>query len=153
MLRAGSKKAPVEFKVGAKWEKLEYQEERLMHQPATMLRAGACEYELEYTIEEKHRKAYFERRDTFLEGLLPNTEPTQRAFQKMPGDSCVFRGRYLEFETQGSGAFGWITQGVDTKTGDPIAIKELRIDSHRSRVEIMAEVKMGRRFLVSRNLV
>lgn len=153
MLRAGSKKAPVEFKVGATWERLEYREEHLMHQPATMLRAGACEYELEYTVEEKHRKAYFEQRDSFLEGLLPNNEPIQLAFRKMPGDSCVLRGRYLEFETQGSGAFGWITQGVDIKTGNPIAIKELRINSRRSRFEIMAEVEMGRRFLVSQILV
>ena len=38
---------------------------------------------------------------------------------------------------------------MDTKTGDPIAIKELRINNHRSRVEVMAKVNMGRRFLVS----
>ena len=67
----------------------------------------------------------------------------------MPGDSCVSRGRYLEFETRGFGTFGWITEGLDTKTGDPIAITELRIDSGRSRDEVMAEVKIGIRFPVS----
>ncbi len=153
MLRAGSQKTPIEFKVGGKWEKLEYQEQQLMHQPATMLRAGACEYELEYTVEKEHRMAYFDRRNNFLRKISSGKEPVQLVFQKMPGDSYVLRGRYLEFETQGSGAFGWITQGVDTKTGNPIAIKELRIDGHRSRVETMAEVEMGKRLLVSQILI
>ena len=38
---------------------------------------------------------------------------------------------------------------MDIKTEDPIAIKELRINSRRSSLEIMPEVKMGKRFLVS----
>ena len=149
MLRGGSLKASVEFKMGSVWEKLEYKEEQLMYQPATMLRAGACEYELEYTIAEKHRDSYLRERNHFLEKISLSKHYVQVAFQKMPGDSYVQRGRYLEFGTQGSGAFGWITQGVDTKTGEPIAIKELRIDKPGSRVEVMAEVSMGRRFLVS----
>lgn len=152
MLKGGSAKVPVEFKMAGVWEKLGYEEEHLMHQPATLLRAGICEYELEYTIEEKHRDAYFNQRDTFLETISPSVGNFQRNFKKLPGDSSVRRGRYLEFGTQGSGAFGWITQGVDIKTGDPIAVKELRIKSRRNRLEVMAEVKMGRQFYVSPSL-
>lgn len=149
MLWGGSPKAPVEFKMGGIWIKLEYNKEQLMYQPATILRAGACEYELEYTIAEKHREAYFKQRDHFLEKTLSSKDYLQVAFKQMPGDSFVLRGKYLEFETKGSGASGWINQGVDTKTGDPIAIKELRINSYSRRVGVMDEVKMGRRFLVS----
>lgn len=65
----------------------------------------------------------------------------------MPGDSYVLRGQYLELETRGSGAFGWITRGLDTKTGDPVATKELRIEA-RNKSEVMAEVNMGTRFAV-----
>jgi hypothetical protein len=80
---------------------------------------------------------------------MPNKDGMQVAFRKMPGDSCILRGKYLEFGTQGSGAFGWINQGVDTKTGDSIAIKEIRINNYHTRVDVMDEVNMGKRFLVS----
>ncbi len=149
MLMGGSQKVPVEYNLNGIWEKLEYREEQLMFQSSTMLRAGLCEYELEYTIEEKHREAYFKQRDAFLQ-LMPRAEDDlQQGFQKMPGDSCTLNGRYLEYGTHGYGAFGWITQGVDTKTGDPIAIKELHIKSQGSRLEAIAEVNTGRRFVVS----
>lgn len=153
MLRGGSKKVPVEFKAGGTWEKLEYREDRLMHQPATTLRVGTCEYDLEYIVEEKHRTSYFAQRDAFLESISPNKELLPQPFQKMPGDSYVLRGRYLEFETQGSGTFGWITQGLDTKTGDLIAIKELRISNPRMSLAIKAEVKIGKCFLNKRGLL
>lgn len=149
MLRGGSPKVPVEYSKNGTWEKLEYQNERLMHQSSTMLRAGMCEYELEYTVGEEHRGAYFGQRNAFFKGTTSREHDFQKPlFQKIPGDKCVPRGRYLEFGTQASGAFGWITQGVDIETGDPIAIKELRINSRKNGLEGMAEVRMGMRFLV-----
>lgn len=149
MLRGASPKASVKYNKSGVWETLEYLDEQLMYQVSTMIRAGVCEYELEYTIEEQHREAYFRERNTFLEakGESKFPEPT---FWRLPGDDCVSRGRYLEFQTKGSGAFGWITQGIDTKTGDPIAIKEVRVKSKRDRVDVMNEVKMGNRFQVRR---
>lgn len=149
MLRAGSTKAPVEFQKGGTWEKLEYNEQRLLYLPATMLRAGLCEYELEYTIEEKHRESYFEQRDAFLRAVLPRRGGLPKSFRKLPGDRYVQRGKYIEFETQGSGAFGWISQGADTETGHPVAIKELRITTRWQRAEAVAEVGIGRRLHVS----
>ena len=127
---------------------MEYDEKHLIYEPSIRIRAGTCEYELEHTVEEKYRALHFDRRDRFLEAQLPEklelkTEPLQR----MPGDNYVLRGRYLELETRGSGAFGWITPGLDIKTGDPVAIKELRI-SARNKSEVMAEVNIGTRFTV-----
>ena len=149
ILKGGSPKAPVEIKIGTTWKVLEHGREHLLHQPFAIVRAGDCEYELEYTVEEKHRGAYFKQRDAFLKLLSPIKGEPQLEIQKIPGDSYVLRGRYLEFGTRGSGTFGWITQGVDTGTGDPVAIKELRISSRRSRLDVMAEVNVGKRFLVS----
>lgn len=40
MLRGGSR----EVKIGGLWEKLDFEKEQLIYQPATMLRAGVCEY-------------------------------------------------------------------------------------------------------------
>ena len=148
MLKAGSAKAPVEFKTGTTWNVLEDRKEQLIHQPATILRVGDCEYELEYIVKEMHRENYFRQRGAFLDPISSIKGQLQPFFQKMPGDSCVQRGTYLEFGTHGSGTFGWITQGVNIKTGDPVAIKELRISSRRSRLEATNEVNMGRRFNV-----
>ena len=149
VLSAESQKAVVEVKVGITWERLPYNEERLIHQPITTLRAGICEYDLEYAVEEKHREAYFDERNAFLETIQPSKEARARNFQKLPGDSCVLRGQYLEFGTQGFGTFGWVSQGLDIRNGDPVAIKELRLKSRRDRDEALDEVKMGKGFLVS----
>ncbi len=148
MLKGGSCKVPVEYRMGGKWVKLEYDEEHLLYETSTRIRAGKCEYELEHTVEEKYRISYFKKRLKFLEAQLPGNHQLKiRPLQRMPGDSYVLRGRYLELETRGSGAFGWITQGLDTKTGDLVAIKELRIES-RNNSEVLAEVSMGTRFTV-----
>lgn len=148
MLRGGSQKASVEFRIDGVWHKLGFQEEQLMYQRATMLRAGKCEYELEYTIEEKFRETYFRQREKFLGEVYPSQKAYTRAFKRLPGDSSVLRGRYLEFDTRGSGTFGWITEGLDTKTGNPIAIKEIRIARPKDRSNVTAEVKMGTQFVV-----
>lgn len=149
MLKGGSPKVPVEYNIGGRWGKLEFQEDQLLYQTSTALRAGSCEYEIQYSIEEKHKETYFRQRDDFLESISLDQANFQPPFRKMPGERSVLRGKYLEFNTQAFGAFGWITQGVNTKTGELVAIKELRVNSHWSRCEVMAEVKMGSRFLVS----
>ena len=149
MLRGGSPKVPVEYNKNGVWEKLVFKQEQLMYQSSTILRAGLCEYELKYTVEEKHREAYFEKRAGFLRALCPPDQDFQKPiFNILPGDKCTQRGKYLEFGTKGSGAFGWITQGIDIETGNPVAIKELRITSRNVRVQTEAEVSMGRRFMV-----
>ena len=151
MLKGGSQKVPVEYRLSGKWVKLDYDEEHLVYEPSTTIRAGMCEYELEHTVEEKYRMSYFEKRDKFLTAQLPGDDGFKtRPLQRMPGDSYVLRGQYLELETRGSGAFGWITQGLDTKTGDLVAIKELRVEA-RNKSEVMAEVSMGTRFIVCIN--
>ena len=147
VLSAETQKAVLEVKVGTTWERLTYKEERLIHQPATMLRAGVCEYELEYTVEEEHREAYFKKRDVFFEWI--SEYDRDQTFRRLPGDSGVLRGRYLEFGTQGYGTFGWISEGLDTRNGDPVAIKELRIKNQASRDEVLDEVKMGKDLCVS----
>lgn len=151
MLVGGSSKVEVEYKVHGVWESLGFQEQRLLYQSATMIRAGTCEYELEYTMAEEDRESYFQKRNIFLERLLSTSTHIRppKPLQHLPGDSCILRGRYLEFETQGFGSFGWVTHGVDIKNGDLIAIKELRINSRRSRDEAMKEVNLGRRVQVS----
>lgn len=149
MLGGGSSKVPVEFSKNGVWETLGLMKEYLMFQSSTIIRAGMCEYELQFTVEEKHRAAYFHQRDQFLEGYSSSICGFQPpVFKKLPGDICVVRGRYLEFATKGTGAYGWVTQGVDLETGNPIAIKEIRISRKYTIDEIKEELGIGRRFVV-----
>lgn len=148
MLQGGSPKVPVEYKLGDKWIKLNYGEEFLIYEALTRIRAGACEYDLEHIVDDEHRELYFVNRHEFLIG--GNLGVVITPLQRIPGDKYISRGQYLELETRGSGTFGWITQGLDTKTGDLVAIKELRIEA-RTKSEVMAEVKMGTRFTVCTN--
>ena len=95
---------PVEYRLGDKRVKLEYDEEHLIY---VRIRAGMCEYELEHTVEEMYRALYFDKRDRFLEAQLRgNLELKIEPLQRMPGDSYVLRGQDFELETRGSGAFG-----------------------------------------------
>lgn len=149
LLVAGSPKSPVKFRNGRVWESLAFQEQRLMHQPVTVLRAGSCDYELEYTVSQEHRDHFLRARDQFFQSSVDTSNLLEsRLFRYLPGDSGVLRGRFLEFETQGSGTFGWVSQGVDTFNGDPVAIKELRITDSRVRATVMEEVDFGRQFSV-----
>ena len=148
MLKGGSHKVPVMYRSGDGWVKLGYDEEHLIYKSSTMIRAGKCEYELEQTVEYKDRELYFETRDRFLEAHIPmRKEYEVLPLQRIPGDDYIRRGRYLELETQASGAFGWITRGVDTMTGGLVAIKELRI-TKRKQPEVVTEVWVGERFKV-----
>ena len=151
MLKGGSHKVPVEYRLDGKWIKLEFDEKYLVYERSTRIRAGICEYELEHTVEQKDRTLYFEERDKLLKAQLPENKGFKiRPLERMPGDNCILRGQYLELETRGSGAFGRITQGLDTRTGDLVAIKELRIEA-RNKSEVMAEANMGTRFTVCTN--
>ena len=145
MLKGGSPKVVTKYRLGDKWIHLGFGEEFLIFESLIRIRAGACEYDLEHIINDDQRELYFVARDRFLMG--GDVKMLTKPLQKMPGDKYVSRGQYLELETRGSGTFGWITQGLDTKTGDVVAIKEVRIDA-KTKAEVIAEVKIGTRFTV-----
>jgi len=105
MLR-GSPKVPVEINTNGTWKALKFEEEHLIYQSTTMIRAGTCEYALKYTIEETHREAYFDQRDGLFEAKRSGKVQPHRKFRYLPGDLCVVRGSSVEFDTAGSGSFG-----------------------------------------------
>ena len=149
MLRGGSSKATVDYRTSSGWKSLKFDERRLMNENPTTIRAGACEYDLEYIISPEHRDAFFDRRDAFLQAELSSNGHAPRPLQRLPTDRYILRGDYLEFDTRAVGAFGWITHGVNSKTGDPVAIKELRILDRGTASTAMAEVEMGKRLKAS----
>lgn len=133
MLFCGKAKRPdLETHINGNWEPLAPGQGRLMFQRCTMLRAGRCEFELQYTINEDGREAFLAQRNLFIQNrLVPKTD-VHDSFAYIPGDDITIRGRYLHLRTQGRGTFGWISQGVDTRSGHLIAIKEVRLENRRS---------------------
>ena len=148
MLVGGSSKVPVKYKVNGVWERLDFRQQWVLYRHSTSIRAGNCEYELEYTIENKFRDAYIENRRGFLASISPDSG-RKVLLNELPGDHWIPRGAYVELSRQGSGTFGWITQGVNVKTGDPVAIKEVRVNGRAARQQVLVEIEIGRSFVVS----
>ena len=152
MLQCGdAKNIVLDSHVNGAWEPLATGQERLMFQHCTMIRAGRCEFELQYTIDDD-REAFLARRNLFIRSMLGPTSDVFSSSVFLPGDDITVRGRYLQLMTRGRGTFGWISQGIDTRTGNLIAIKEIRLEHQRSWPEVKNEVDMGRRFQVSHPL-
>ena len=70
MLVNGSEKALVGHNVGGSWKELGYLERQLLFSKSTIIRAGECEYELEYTLEMEQTEAYLKMRDRYIEESL-----------------------------------------------------------------------------------
>ena len=149
MLVAGSEKAPVHYNVGGVWKELSYPSEKLLYQTATTLRLGPFDYELTYTIQEAQRDEYFFRRNRFFEEISSEALPAAH-LQKLHLDQYTLIRDILVFETKGSGSFGWVNIGVDTNTGDPVAIKELRITNKSAANAFLHEVAFGEQFSASK---
>lgn len=138
----------LEISVDGHWECLPPREERLLFRRSSVIRVGRCKYEVQYTIPIHHRETFLEMRNTFIGKRL---EPETNNFMHiayLPGDDITVRGRYLQLATHGRGTFGWVSQGIDTRSGRLIAIKEVRIESQKSWPSVQQEVQMGRRFQV-----
>ena len=147
MLVAGSEKAPVLYNVGGVWKDLSYPSEKLLYQTATTLRLGPFDYELVYTVQDTQRTEYFFRRNRFLEEISSEALPPAH-LQKLHLDQYTLIRDILVFETKGYGSFGWVNIAVDANTGDPLAIKELRITNKGAADAFLHEVALGKQFSV-----
>ena len=67
---------------------------------------------------------------------------------KLHLDKHTLSQQFLVFETTGTEAFGWVNRAVDSDTGDPVVIKELRITKKSERDDFVHEVTIGERFKV-----
>lgn len=150
MLVAGSSKEPVYYNIAGVWKELMHPSEKLLYQTATMLRVGPFEYELLYTVQENERQSFFQYRNAFLEKLSPGSALPPASMWKLHLDQHTMSQRFLVFETTGSGSFGWVNRAVDTDTGDPVVIKELRITKKSEGDDFVHEVTTGERFKVRR---
>ena len=150
ILNPDNDKAALESYVGSEWRAVE--ESRLIYEKSTMLRAGDCEYRLNYAFEDGHKSAFIAARNEFVKEYFSGPESTDQfeLFNYLPGSNAQIIGdKLLRFGTQGTGTFGWVDQGLDMKTGNVLAIKEMRLKTQREWSAINQERKIGMKFEVS----
>lgn len=57
-------------------------------------------------------------------------------------------GHAIIHNSLGFGTFGWVSMGVDTTTGHPLAVKELRVRRNDQTMRLAEdEVALARRFM------
>ena len=149
MLRCSEAKEPqLETNIGGRWELLEPGHERLIYQRSTTVRAGSCDFEIQYVIRNGGREAFLADRDLYIKNQLDPPTNAYKHVTFIPGDNAPINGQYLQLATRGRGTFGWLSQSIDTRSGRLLAIKEVRIVSASSWREVEAEVEMTRRMQV-----
>ena len=151
ILEPGDSKRALQHLVGDRWEDVVGR--RVVYEKSMTLRAGECDYKLEYAIQERHKLEYMDMRNAFLATLADPGNQDRGIYDQfavIPGTYTRVIGKCIKFEARlGHGTFGWVDQGLDIETGDLLAIKEVRITHERDWLTIKRELEIGMHFEVS----
>ena len=124
---AASDDKPISILYDGEWVSLGMRQARVLYQPVTRLKFGGLEYELRYTVSEEDIENFVDLRDDFIQRAtgcspsVPWTIPPFASFEK--------RGPVLFSRSLGHGTFTITSRGVDSRSGDVLAIKELQLKS------------------------
>ena len=129
---------------------LRFGEKHVLYQDVNRFSFGKLRFQLEYEdVDDTQLAAVTKLRDRFfVEKGLPRPHP---CLSMIPRDGQVLRGSAVLHTAFGRGTFGHVHAAVDTRTGNPLAIKEMWIDSARraKHPELIAELDVSQGFKVS----
>ena len=152
MFVAPSEKKPVKYFVNDQWVELLDGDTHVLFQRINRLRFSRHDYDLLYTLPQEPATLgkFHGIRDTYLKTHFSYRPLSQREVPGIP-PRCGFQKIHniLIFNTAASGGFGWVCNGVDVTTGDPVAIKELRVKSKHEIQPTIHELRAGRDFQIS----
>ena len=77
--------------------------------------------------------------------------PSPRLFAIPQAEPFPCVGQFLVHSSVAGGGFGWVQAGVDMKTGEPRAVKEVRIDDWRASPDLASDIEASLSFAVSRH--
>ena len=127
-------------------------EKHVLYQRENRFSFGKLRFKLEYEDFDNARlAAVTERRDRFFfERGIPRPHPL---LSMIPREGHALRGSAVIHTTFGRGGFGHVQAAVDTRTGEPLAIKNMWIDDERRAKdpELTAELDVSRGFKASSN--
>lgn len=88
---------------------------------------------------------------TYRDGLYraAQRQVPHPALSAIPRASDKKFGPFIRMGSMSKGAFGWVYAGVDTCTGEPLAIKEHSAKNRNESECVVAEIGIGKMFSVS----
>lgn len=154
MIASETRLKPLEIFVQGSWKVIPYKDQYALYQQTTRIRfGGRLEYEFVYTVQDDRLLDFGADRDTWLnkvysQGLVPETLWPLTALHNIRT-----LGHVLIYNTISTGAFGWVSKGLDPSTGDSIAVKELCIKTKPERIEALKELDVGMQVQVIHHLL
>lgn len=139
MLVAEDMRRPVSYFVKGKWVELRHPAELVLFKQEDIIRVDDHEYILIFTLPSEIKEEYFKARERWCVDILGYAMPPPKLW---PG-SINLLGDNLTGNTIGSGAFGWISSGIRWSTGEPIAIKEVKITQTTDQASVRDEGNLG----------
>ena len=149
MLIAASKERSVHYCLDGEWMELKHPSKRVLCHKSNRLRLDKFEYELVYRIPLDRKIEFYAERDAYLRSLSDWPLPKNNQWLAAMENGFTKQGRMLIFQSIGFGAFGWVWEGVDSTTGDLVAIKALYLKKKGDRALLEKELDMGLEFRVS----
>lgn len=150
VLRAGSNK-PVWYYLDNEEIKLQNMAQRVLSSPTNRFRVGDLEYTL--TFEVSDMTTFVQDRNKYLKAIHKR-DPPHPKIDPIPLPHHKKLGHAIIHNSLGFGSFGWVSVGVDSSTGQPLAVKELRIRREDYTKKLAQdEVAIARRFTKVRILL
>ncbi len=144
VLIAGSKKS-VSYYLENKEIKLPKSSQIVLSRPTNRFRVGDLEYSMTFDVSDT--VTFTQRRDSYLKGVH-GRDPPHPKLDPIPQPYHARVGHAVIHNSLGFGTFGWVFVGVDTTTGHPLAVKELRLRRNDQTMRSAKdEVAVARRFM------
>ncbi|KAF7509015.1 hypothetical protein GJ744_008410 [Endocarpon pusillum] len=148
LIAAGDK--PVELFIEQDgWISLQRVEQRALYQPINLIRLGEYRFDLVYALPQGKNQIndYLAGKHEFFHEKLETQIPKKFPWL-IPSETYSILGHVLSYNTLTYGGFGWISNGIDIITGDPVAIKEISIKKgHGASISgiqaIQREIEIG----------
>ena len=151
MLCGGNQKQAVEYYQDGEWIRLFHPNSRVFQQRSTKIRIARYEYEFVFTILSEHKDNIQITRNQYIKAFFAKGPPT---LTLLPDSNLRRMGDYrISNQTVAAGAFGWVSIGFNSTTGEPIAMKELQITEDFHVPEAAREAGIGRSLTVCFSLL
>ena len=149
MLVAAHSDRQVHFYVDGEWNALSYPAKRVLHLRSNKLRLYQYEYDLVYTVSPAETPDFLATRSAQILAYSNQTSLSDNLWSVPPNAEFRKVGSVYVCQTRACGGFGWVCEGVDSLTGDPVAVKELAIKNRAVRDQVFAEAEIGKALQVS----
>ncbi|KAI9841393.1 MAG: hypothetical protein M1837_000726 [Sclerophora amabilis] len=117
----------------------------VLYQPTNHIRVGESEYRL--TWEASDKDALVQARNEYLKDIH-GRDPPHSKLDPLPEKNHRRIGHAIVHNSSGYGSFGWVSAGVESSTGQPLAIKQLQIRRDESSLRLAQdEVAVARLFM------